>query len=242
MSQETLTAYRFDKHGYLIGSDLVLEGQVPSDDTLVEPVTKKGYWCKWDGAKWNDEKIPTTASELLDVKVEHSDNTDHANEIRTLMNVLCTEDSGYQVARDDDLTLSVELIPTKTFDELKTEKLSKLRSESSKLQSWNCSEMYIKSSLGVTVNADQCSQNNISVLIGLLDDKSTTSFKLYDNTFKVLNKSQLQTLLKECQQNSLALYQQKFAIQAEIAKATTKEELDAIVIDFINADFTTPIK
>ena len=238
MSQETLNAYRFDKYGYLIGSDLVLEGQVPSDDTLVEPVAKKGYWCKWDGAKWNDEKIPTTASELLDVKVEHSDNTAHANEIRTLMNVLCTEDSGYQVARDDNLTLSVELIPTKTFNELKTEKLSKLHSESSKFQSWNCSDMYIKSSLGVTVNADQCSQNNISVLIGLLDDKSTTSFKLYDNTFKALTKAELSTLLLECQKNGLALYQQKFALQAKIEACTTKEELKTIEFKFTMKDFT----
>ena len=239
MSQETLNAYRFDRYGYLIGSDLVLEGQVPSDDTLVEPVTKKGYWCKWDGEKWNDEKIPTTASELLDVKVEHSDNTAHANEIRTLMNILCTEDSGYQVARDDDLTLSVELIPTKTLDELKTEKLSKLRSESSKFQSWNCSDMYIKSSLGVTVNADQCSQNNIAVLIKMLpDDEKTASFKLFNNSLKDLNRVELQTLLSECQKNGLALYQQKFALQALIDKATTKEELNTIEFKFTMKDFT----
>ena len=239
MSQTTVNAYRFDKHGYLLGSDLVLEGQVPPDDTLVEPATKKGYWCKWDGEKWNDEKIPTTASELLDVKVEHSDNTLHANEVRALMNTLCTEDSGYQVTIDEDLTMFVELIPTKTFDELKTEKLSKLHSESSKFQSWNCSDMYIKSSLGITVNADQCSQNNIAVLIEMLpDDEKTTSFKLFDNSFKDLNRVELQTLLSECHKNGLALYQQKFAIQAEIVKATTKEELDAIVIDFVNADYS----
>ena len=125
-----------------------------------------------------------------------------------------------------------------TFAELQNAKYETLSSVSSKYQAWGCSDMYVTSSLGFKVNADQCSQNNISVLIGLLDDKSTTSFKLYDNTFKVLNKSQLQTLLKECQQNGLALYQQKFAIQAEIAKATTKEELDAIVIDFVNADYS----
>ena len=125
-----------------------------------------------------------------------------------------------------------------TFAELQNAKYETLSSVSSKYQAWNWSDMYVTSSLGFKVNADQCSQNNISVLIGLLDDESTTSFKLYDNTFKVLNKSQLQTLLKECQQNSLALYQQKFEIQAEIAKATTKEELDAIVIDFVNADYS----
>ena len=129
--------------------------------------------------------------------------------------------------------------PKKSLSELKSDKLSKLHSESSKFQSWNCSDMYIKSSLGITVNADQCSQNNIAVLIEMLpDDEKTTSFKLFDNSFKDLNRVELQTLLSECHKNGLALYQQKFAIQAEIVKATTKEELDAIVIDFVNADYS----
>lgn len=238
--QKTLNAYRFDKHGYLLGSDLVLEGQVPPDDTLAEPVAKKGYWCKWDGEKWNDEKIPTTASELLDFKVEHSDNTAHANEVRVLMNTLCTDDSGYRVVRDENLKMFVELIPPKTFEELKAEKLSKLHSESSKFQSWNCSDMYIKSSLGITVNADQCSQNNIAVLIKMLpDDKKITSFKLFDNSFKDLNRVELQTLLSECQKNGLSLYQQKFALQVKIEACTTKDELETININFVFADYST---
>lgn len=129
--------------------------------------------------------------------------------------------------------------PKKSLSELKSDKLSKLHSKSSKFQSWNCSDMYIKSSLGITVNADQCSQNNIAVLIEMLpDNEKTTSFKLFDNSFKDLNRVELQTLLSECHKNGLALYQQKFAIQAEIVKATTKEELDAIVIDFVNADYS----
>lgn len=237
--QKTVNAYRFDKHGYLIGSDLVLEGQVPSDDTLIEPVAKKGYWCKWDGEKWNDEKIPTTASELLDFKVEHSDNTTHANEVRVLMNTLCTDDSGYQVAIDEDLTMFVELIPETSFETAKADKLTALTAASSKFQSWNCSTMYIKSSLGVTINADQCSQNNIAVLIEMLPTaETTTSFKLFDNSFKDLNKVELQTLLSECQKNGLSLYQQKFVLQEKIEACTTKEELETIEISFVFADYT----
>ena len=115
----------------------------------------------------------------------------------------------------------MDKLATNTFDELKTEKLSKLHSESSKFQSWNCSDMYIKSSLGVTANADQCSQNNIAVLIKMLpDDEKTISFKLFDNSFKDLNRVELQTLLSECQKNGLAMYQQKFALQSANRKCT----------------------
>ena len=151
--------------------------------------------------------------------------------------------NGYIIKEIDSLNgirqFQITDYPKPTFEELKQTKLLELSNMSAKYQSWNCDEMYITSSLGMKINADQCSQNNIAVLIELLPtDETTTSFKIYDNTFKVLNKSQLQTLLKECQQNGLALYQQKFAIQAEIAKATTKEELDAIVIDFVNADYS----
>ena len=85
----------------------------------------------------------------------------------------------------------------------------------------------------------QCNQNNISVLIGMLPDETiTTSFKVYDNTFKVLNRPQLKTLLSECAQAGLALYQTKFALQAAINKTATKEELDAIKIKFEKADFS----
>lgn len=64
------------------------------------------------------------------------------------------------------------------------------------------------------------------------------AFKVYDNIFKALNKPQLNTLLSECAQAGLVLYQTKFALQAAINKATTKEELDAIEIKFEMADFS----
>src|SRR5574344_1988520 len=72
-----------------------------------------------------------------------------------------------------------------TFAELQNAKYETLSSVSSKYQAWNCSDMYVTSSLGFKVNADQCSQNNISILINLLEDTATTSFKVYDNSFKI---------------------------------------------------------
>ena len=133
----------------------------------------------------------------------------------------------------------MEAIPEKTFEELKAEKLQELSAEASKYQAWNCKEMYITSSLGFAVNSDQCSQNNISVLIGMLpDDTTTADFKVYDNTFKALNKPQLKTLLSECAKAGLALYKTKFALQAAIEKAATQKELDAIEIKFEMEDFS----
>ena len=246
----TATAYSFDEHGHfkcatMIMSDPVSgELLVPADCVTFAPDEKKlkTSWAVLNDTrtKWIYKEKPTTAAECVGIQVKHSDQCPWAYEMRALFEKLCAEDSEhYRVARDGDLTQTVEAIPEKTFEELKAEKLQELSAEASKYQAWNCKEMYITSSLGFAVNSDQCSQNNISVLIGMLpDDTTTTDFKVYDNTFKALNKPQLKTLLSECAQAGLALYKTKFALQAAIEKAATEKELDAIVIKFEMADFS----
>lgn len=244
------TAYRYDEHGHYMNAETVMEDPlsggllIPEDCVEFAPDEEKlqTSWAKLNAKKtaWTYTTKPTTAAECVGISVKHSDQCPWAYEVRDLFEKLCAEDSEhYHVVRDDELTQTVEAIPEKTFEELKTSKLQALSSESSKYQAWNCKEMYITSSLGFAVNSDQCSQNNISVLIGMLpDDTTTTSFKVYDNTFKALNKPQLKTLLSECAQAGLALYQTKFGLQEAINKATTKEELDAIEIKFEMADFS----
>ncbi len=89
------------------------------------------------------------------------------------------------------------------------------------------------------MNADQCSQKNMEVLISLLpDDETTTTYKIYDNSFKELTKPQLKVMLSECAQNDVQLYQQKFAYQAKIKACTTIDELNAITIKFEMMDFS----
>lgn len=246
----TVTAYSFDKHGHYKNATMIMRDPVngelllPPDCVLFAPDEKKlqTSWAMLNSehTAWEYTSKPISAAECVGISVKHEDQCPWAYEMRDLMEKLCKADSEhYRTTRDDDLTLTVEAIPEKTLEELRSEKLQALSSESAKYQAWNCKDMYITSSLGFAVNSDQCSQNNISILIGMLPDEvTTTNFKIYDNSFKALNKPQLTTLLAECESAGLELYQTKFKLQALINTAKTKEELEAIKIEFVMKDFS----
>ena len=243
------TAYRFDEHGHYMNAEQIMLDPItsaplmPDDCVSFAPDAEKlkTCWAKLnsDHSEWTYQVKPTTAKECIGISVKHEDQCPWAYEVRDLFEKLCAADSEhYRVVRDANLVQTVEAIPEKTFEELKTEKLQTLSAEASRFQAWNCKDMHIKSSLGFEINSDQCSQNNIQILIGMLpDDTTTTSFKIYDNTFKALTKPQLNILLSECEQAGLALYQTKFALQSAIEAAKTKEDLDAIKIEFVMMNF-----
>ena len=244
------TAYRFDEHGHYMNAEQIMLDPItsaplmPDDCVSFAPDAEKlkTCWAKLnsDHSEWTYQVKPTTAKECIGISVKHEDQCPWAYEVRDLFEKLCAADSEhYRVTRDANLVQTVEAIPEKTFEELKTEKLQALSAEASRFQAWNCKDMHIKSSLGFEINSDQCSQNNIQILIGMLpDDTATTSFKIYDNTFKALTKPQLKILLSECERAGLALYQTKFALQSAIEAAKTKEDLDAIKIEFVMMDFS----
>lgn len=243
MSNKLITAYRFDANGYYTGAELVQEGILPPDDTLTEPTLKDGYWSQWNGKKWTQVKKPTTAAECVGLSVRHEDNTAHGLELKALFESLAKADSEhYRVATDDEQTQTVEAVPEPaqpTLDELKAEKTAQINEAFDQLQAYNAKECYLTSSLGFAINADACSATNISSLIDMLsDDTSTVSFKAYDNTFKSLTRPQLKTMLMECKQNGLALYQQKFALLAKVSAAASTDELDAISVGFAMSDFS----
>lgn len=236
--------FTYDADKYFSGT-IEADG-APENSTTLGPKLKDGYWSKFNGQSWVNEKIPETVEDIIGLSVPapvvypaEDPATQHQQVLRSIiMRILSTTDDARAVINDENLTV-VKVTDADRLAEAKASKLQALSSESSKYQAWNCKEMYITSSLGFAVNSDQCSQNNISVLIGMLpDDTTTTNFKIYDNTFKALNKPQLKILLAECEKAGLALYQTKFALQAAINKATTKEELDAIEIKFEMADFS----
>lgn len=242
MSTNLVTAWRYDTQGFYMGAELVQEGILPPDDTLTEPALKDGYWSKWSGKKWTQIKKPTTAAECVGLSVKHEDNSAHAIELRELFKTLTDADSEhYQVSTDDAMTQTVKKIEVKTptLDELKSAKAEEIDTLFEKYQAYNCTDGYLTSSLGFQINADACSATNISSLIDMLgDDTSTVSFKLYDNTFTKLTRPQLKTMLSECKQNGLALYNQKFSLLASVSAATSSSDLDKIIVAFTMSDFS----
>ena len=125
----------------------------------------------------------------------------------------------------------------KTLDELKSDKLSELTAITSKFDNQLVNtDMIIKSSLGFSINADLRSQNNLRGLIAV--GIEPVNFVTSDNSVQSLSIEQLNTLLNECALNGQSLYLQKWKYKAQIENATTKEELDAINLQFTMKDFS----
>lgn len=204
------------------------------------------YFLSSDKKSWEKVKKPTTAEECIPFgEVSHTTHCTRDIILRQLFSVLTEQDrDNYKLVRNPEtLSWKVEKIPEKTFDELKAIKLLELASKSANFQAYNCSSMYVTTSLGFKINADQCSIKNMETLISLLpDDETTTSYKIYDNTFKDVNRVQLAVMKSQAEQNGLALYQQKFALQAKINACTTKEELNAIEIVFVMQDYSKAVE
>ena len=98
------------------------------------------------------------------------------------------------------------------------------------------SGMTFKSSLGVVVDGDARSRDNLSALTNI--GQEPVAFRDHDNGGHSLTLDNLKTLLKEAQMNGAMLYQQKWQMQAKIESAKSLKALKAIEIVFKMADFT----
>ena len=98
---------------------------------------------------------------------------------------------------------------------------------------------HIVSSLGFTADANRIAKDNVQGLIEEVGE-GTIQFCDYHNQFHELNKTQLETLKSEINQNGQNLYQQKWVYRTQIEGATDNEGLDAVVaaISFSYMDFT----
>lgn len=125
----------------------------------------------------------------------------------------------------------------KSLSELKSEKLSELTAITSKFDNQLVNtDMIIKSSLGFSINADLRSQLNIHRLISI--GAEPVSFIIADNTTVDLSLVQLNILISECEENMQYLFELKQSYKQQIVDATTKEELDAIDLQFTMKDFS----
>ena len=98
---------------------------------------------------------------------------------------------------------------------------------------------HLKSTLGFEADANPTAKENVQGLIEEVGD-STVQFCDYYNQFHELNKSQLETLKSEINQNGQALYAQKWQYRTAIEQCSDNEGLDQVVagIEFKYKDFT----
>ncbi len=118
---------------------------------------------------------------------------------------------------------------------VKARKLAELNSGLSAARS--DSKASINSSVGFAINADDTANTNIAGLITYMESTGTetTSFMGFDNTLHDVTLQDLKTMQTELAVWGQALYAYKWQIRSQIDAAQTKEEVDAIDIDYSQA-------
>lgn len=131
-------------------------------------------------------------------------------------------------------------IPAPSVDELKNAKLSQL--DSAFLQ-WYETDAVVTSSLGFVADSDSRAMMDVNGLVTTLEaqpveTRASVAFMDANNEAHLLTLDQLKTVQLEIVQNGQSAYQQKWTLRTAIEQATTKEELEAIKIEFVAEDFS----
>ena len=118
---------------------------------------------------------------------------------------------------------------------VKARKLAELNSGLSAARS--DSKASINSSVGFAINADDTANTNIAGLITYMESTGTetTSFMGFDNTLHTVTLQDLKTMQTELAVWGQCLYAYKWQIRSQIDAATSKEQVDAIDIDYSQA-------
>ena len=121
----THIAYMYDQAGYYSGSCYVNQDKqgkwaIPADTTLEVPTFKGGYWSKFNGKKWELEKIPVSCAECIEQEFTCISNSPdrHEQEKKAVIESLVNADSeNYKTVVNDSFVMSVEEIPEPTEEE-----------------------------------------------------------------------------------------------------------------------------
>lgn len=122
--------------------------------------------------------------------------------------------------------------PVIPFEQVQGEKLIELNN----WFEWASANAHVMSSLGFEIDADETANRNIDGLITAVEAGTLSEpvyFMDYNNQIQPVTLDNLKTMRLEVIANGQALYQQKWALRSAIEAATTKEELEQIVIPSI---------
>ena len=130
------TVYCYDPEGYfeyedVAQADPLTEGAFiyPPNSTEEVPTFQDGFYPKWDGAKWVNEKIPTDPAEAVGLVVSHTSMTKHDILMRQVLENITKDSTEYVLKRGEDLSYFVEKIPDPTPEEIAQKKLEEAKSE-----------------------------------------------------------------------------------------------------------------
>ena len=132
--ENLIEIYEFDEDGFFLRSTFAQVDSVtreiigmPGRCTTLEPELKDGFFAKFDGEKWIDVVKPSTAAECVGIIVSHKDRSFHAAELRKIFKELTEGSSTHRQVWLPDLSITVEEIPKKTEEEIKSEAAESVR-------------------------------------------------------------------------------------------------------------------
>lgn len=202
---------------------------------------KHFYKIAADGQSWEAEAIPTTAEECVGIVLDHHKQTERIHKLRTVFDELTKNSTTYRLVQDPETNArSIEKIPEKTVEEVRTEKT---RALDAAFMSWYEDGATVVSSLGFEADSDQRAISDVNGLVTAVEAQATLSdsgviFMDAHNEGHQLTLDQLKLLQLEIIGAGSAAYQEKWKLRDAIEKAKTKEELEKIEIAFHPADFS----
>jgi hypothetical protein len=207
---------------------------------------KHFYKIAADGQSWEAEAIPQTVEECVGITLDHHKQTERVHKLREVFEELTRGSTTFRLVQDPETNArTVEAIPEKTVDEVRTEKLQALDSA---FNAWYTDGATLKSSLGFEADSDSRAMQDVNGLVtaaessaAFVDTESGGGLIFMDanNVGHQVSIDQLKTLQLEIIQAGQAAYQEKWKLRDAIEKAKTKEELGKIVIAFHPVDFST---
>lgn len=230
-----LCACMADADGQLmLGAD-TYNIEVPADDG------KHFYKLSADKSGWEAEAIPATPEACAGIVLDHYKQTKRIHKLREVLEELTKSSTTYRLVQNPETNArTVEKIPEKTVEEVRSEKLAQLDSAFS---SWYSDGATMVSSLGFEADSDSRAMQDVTGLVtaaeaqAIFSDSGLT-FMDANNVGHQVNLEQLKTLQLEIIASGNAAYQEKWKLRDAIEKAKTKEELEGIEIAFHPVDFS----
>lgn len=223
------------KGSLMLGADCY-DIAAPEDDG------KHFYKLSADKNGWEAEAIPQTAEECVGIVLDHHKQTERIHKLRTVFDELTKNSATYRLVQDPETNArSIEKIPEKTVEEVRTEKK---RALDSAFTSWYEDGATLKSSLGFEADSDSRAMQDVNGLVTVAEEQATFAadgliFMDAKNVGHEVTLDQLKTLQLEIIASGNAAYHEKWKLRDAIEKAKTKEELGKIVIAFHPVDFST---
>ena len=220
------TVYCYDPEGYfdyedVAQADPLNEGAFiyPPNSTEETPTFEDGFYPKWDGVKWVNEKIPTEPSEAIGIVISHSTMTKRDILMRQVLENITKDSTEYVLKRGDDLSYWVEKIPDPTPEEIAEKELEEAKV--ARADAVANIRVWVD---GMEFDGDETSQERLSRTITAATATGAkmtdyTTWVLADNTIAQVTIEQLATALRKAGEKQTELWTKPYESETKTSES-----------------------